>query len=121
MDKEKLQSEGIIKEETIGFLKSKLNMQTGTLILTNKRVYLEITKSNVTYGGIAGLIISLLVKNKPKPVFDIENKTIQNIAQGKHGLAKNILEITDMQNITYRILVKSYPEWEELLKKASGK
>ncbi len=121
MDKIQLQSEGLIKEEKIGFLKSKLQMHPGVLFLTNKRIVCETTKPTVTLGGIAGLIISLLVKNKPKTIFDIENKTIQSVTQGKHGLAKNILEISDMNNNTYKILVKSYPEWEELLKKATGK
>jgi hypothetical protein len=120
MDKEKLQSEGILKEEAIGYLKSALNMQQGNLVLTNKRLILDAHKTTVAVGGILGALLKKKVE-EDKAIFDLEHSNIQRFVQGKHGVQKNVLEITDKQNNTYRIIVKDYPEWEGALKKVTGK
>lgn len=119
MDKAKLQSEGILKEESIGYLKSALNLQQGNLVLTNKRLFLDAHKTTVG-GGILGNLLKKKVE-QDNTIFDLEPGNIQSVAQGKHGAQKNVLEITDKQNNTYRIIVKDYPEWEGLLNKVLGK
>lgn len=120
MDKEKLQSEGILKEEAIGYLKSSLNLQQGNLILTNKRLFMDAHKTTVGGGGILGALLRKKVE-EDKAIFDLDYNNIMAIVQGKHGAQKNVLEITDKQNNTYRIIVKDYPEWEGALKKVIGK
>lgn len=112
--KEELAKEEILKEEKIGYLKSKLNLMQGTLYLTTNRLVLDAHKAGVGGFGILG---SLLKKNVEKKSFgfNLEFKDIKNVAQGKHGVQKNILEITDNQNETFRIMVKDYQEWENEL------
>ena len=113
--KEELASEGILKEEKVGYLKSKLNMMQATLYLTPDRVVLDAHKTGV--GGL-GLLGALLKKKVEKKSFgfNLAFKDIKGIAQGKHGVQKNVLEVTNQQDETFQILVKNYQEWESELK-----
>lgn len=36
---------------------------------------------------------------------------IKTIAKGKHGFQDNVLELTNIHDETYRILVKNFDEW----------
>ena len=116
MDKTSLQTEGIIKEEKIGYLKSKFSMRPGTLVLTPKRIVMESQPPTFYSGGLLGILIQKMLQKKSVTA-DIPLSNIQTLTQGKHGLAKNILEITDKQNNQYRILVKNYGDWENAIKK----
>ncbi|MEP0357430.1 hypothetical protein [Paraglaciecola sp.] len=49
--------------------------------------------------------------------FNLKLGEIKRISQGKHGVQKIVLEITDSNNETYRVIVKDYQEWESQLKK----
>jgi len=109
--KEELTKEGIIKEEKVGQLMSKLNLIPGTLYLTHHRLVLNAHKTGTSGLGILGVIIKKQVENK-KFGFNLEFKDIKRIAQSKYGLQKNIMEITDTDNKTYRIFVKNYQVWE---------
>ncbi len=106
-------SEETLKEEKVGYLKSKLNLLQGKLVLTRSRLVLDAHKTTAG-GGILGLILKSRVEKKNYG-FDLELKRIKNIEQGKHGLQKNILEVTDDNENTYRILVKDYQEWADML------
>lgn len=112
---EQLQSEGIIKEEKIGYLKSKMNLMQGNLYLTPKRLVLDAHKTGVGGFGLLGAILKKKVEEKSFG-FNLELSEIKDIAQGKHGVQKNVLEITDSQDETYRIVVKDYQEWYDQLK-----
>ena len=116
MDKEKLQAEGILKEEAVGYLKSALNLQQGNLVLTNKRMVLDAHKTQAP-----GFTLFRKKVEQDKDIFDLEHSNIQLVAQGKHGVNKNVLEITDKNNNSYKIIVKDYPEWQGLLDKAMRK
>ncbi len=108
--KEELLKEGILKEEKVGYLKSKLNLMQGTLYLTSNRLVLDAHKTGVGGLGILGSILKRQVEQKSIG-FNLEFKDIKEITQGKHGVQENVLEITDKQNDTYRIIVKEYQEW----------
>lgn len=112
--KEQLIEEGILKEEKVGYLKSKLNLMQGTLYLTTNRLVLDAHKAGM--GGL-GILGALLKKQVEKKVFgfNLEFKDIKEIKQGKHGVQKNVLEVTDSQNETYKIIVKNYHDWENEL------
>ncbi len=112
--KEQLQSEGIIKEEKIGYLKSKVNLMQGNLYLTPKRLVLDAHKTGVGGFGIIGAILKKKVEEKSFG-FNLELSEIKTITQGKHGVQKNVLEITDSNDETYRVIVKDYAEWEQQL------
>ena len=115
MKKEELTQEGIQKEENIGYLKSALNMQQGKLTLTPKRLHLEAHKTTVGGGGLLGAFLKKKVEAEQE-IFNLEFNNIASVEQGKHGVQKNVLEITDKQNNKHRIIVKDYPEWEAALK-----
>ena len=96
--KEELLKEGILKEESVGFLKSKFNLMQGRLYLTQTRLVLNAHKTTVNSGGIIGAVAKAIVE-KPKWIFNIELTDIVKITEGKHFLRrKNILEITDKEN-----------------------
>ena len=113
--KDQLQEEGIIKEEKIGYLKSKVNLLQGNLYLTPKRIVLDAHKTGVGGFGLLGAILKKKVEEKSFG-FNLELGEIKAVAQGKHGVQKNVLEITDSNDETYRIIVKDYQEWESQLK-----
>ncbi|MGV6861428.1 MAG: hypothetical protein ACWA41_06635 [Putridiphycobacter sp.] len=109
------QSEKIVKQEKIGYLKSKLNLMQGVLTLTPNRLILEAHKTGV---GGRGLLDTFLRKQVEKKNygFALERSQIKAVNQGKHGVQKNVLEITNPENETFRIIVQDYQEWEDLLK-----
>lgn len=112
--KEELVKEGIQKEEKVGYLKSKVNLMNGTLYLTSGRLVLDAHKKGVGGLGILGALLKQKVEKKSFG-FNLEIKDIKKVTQGKHGATKNVLEITDKHNETYRIIVKNYQEWENEL------
>ena len=113
---EELKQEGITKQEDIGYLKSKINMLQGTLYLTPKRLVLDAHKTGVGGFGLLGAILKRKVEEQSFG-FNLELKDIKSITQGKHGVQTNVLEITDLDNNQYRILVKDYNEWNIALLK----
>lgn len=112
-----LKKEGITKQEQIGYLKSKLNMLQGNLYLTPSRLVLDAHKTGVGGFGLLGAILKHKVEKKGYG-FNLELNQIKSISQGKHGVQKNVLEITDSSNNIYRIIVKDYDEWENELSKS---
>lgn len=112
---EELEVEGIEKQEAVGYLKSKINLQQGCLFLTPSRVVLRAGKSTVGGLGLLGVLLSRWV-GKKVTVFDLPWAQVASIQQGKHGFQKNVLEICDHAGATFRVLVKDYEEWDGLLK-----
>ena len=106
----------ILKKEEVGYLKSALNLMPGTLILTPGRIYLDAQVARASGFGLLGALLRSR-KVKIHRIFDLELTGIKAVSQGKHGIQKNVLEIMDTQNKTYRIIVKNYAEWENLLRK----
>lgn len=104
-----------IKKEKVSYLKSKIGLLNGVLYLTNNGLLLIANKTTIA-SGLLGRLLKKKVEEK-KYGFNIELSQIKNINQGKHGLQSNVLEILDHQDNTYRIIVKSYKNWEQILKK----
>lgn len=102
--------EGILKEEKIGYLLSKLNMHQGNLYLTSQHLVMDTQKPKANLFGLIGALLAKPRANDTR-VFEMDLKNITKIEQGKHGLAK-VLEVTTNENNTYRIIVKNYDEWE---------
>lgn len=113
--KEKLVQVGIQKSEKVGYFKSKFNLLQGTLNLTPDRLILEAHKTGVGGFGALGFLLKMKVEKKNFG-FNLRFEEIITIKQGKQGVQRNILEITDNQDTTYRILVNNYQEWESELK-----
>jgi hypothetical protein len=107
--------EQVTKREEIGYLKSKMNLMEGVLRLTPTRLILEAHKMGVGGFGILGSIMKRKVEQKVFG-FDIALSEIKEITRGKHGVQKNVLEITVATDEMYRILVKDYADWESALK-----
>ena len=103
--------DNILKLETVTYLKSRVDLHEATLIMTPEKILLRANKAN-------SLLNSFFRKEKEKAitVFELNYKKIDRVSQGRHGVQKNLLEITDKQNYTHRILVKNYHEWENAIK-----
>lgn len=112
--KEELKNEGIIKEEDVGFLKSKLNLLQGTLYLTPNRIALDAHKQGAGGFGLLGSALKKKVEKKSFG-FNIEFGNILKVEQGKHGAEKNVLEITDNNGEMFKVIVKNYQEWQSAL------
>lgn len=106
--------EKIIKEEKIGYLKTKIMLMQGTLQLTDKKLKLEAHKTGVSGFGILSAILKRKVESKTFG-FNVSLSEITSITQGKHGGIKNVLAIEINNQEEYRILVKDYSEWALLL------
>ena|ERR1700749_532677 len=113
MKTQELVTHTILKKESVGYLKSKFNLQQGILIMTDERIFLEIETPAGGSGIFGGLLKSR--SEKANTVFNNKYWAILSVVQGKHGIQENILEITDLEN-TYRIVVKNYQEWAEAIK-----
>ena len=107
--------EEILKKEKIGYLQSKFNLMQGTLYLTPTKLILDAHKTGVSGLGILGAILKRKVEKK-KFGFSLHFKEIKSVSQGKHGLQKNVLEITDEFQERYNIIVKDYADWENEIK-----
>ncbi len=112
MNKNELQHEGIRKEESVGFLRNSINLIQAELYLTPRRLVLELDESNF---GFLGNLFRFGTKG-----FNLFLKDIKSVRQGKNGLQRNILEITDKANRTYRLMVQRYQEWEQAIRKLQG-
>lgn len=108
-------SEKIIKQEKVGYLKSKMMLLPGVLTLTETHLRLETHKTGVSGFGIIGAIIKRKVESQTFG-FNVSLSDVTSIFQGKHGVNKNILEIILIDKIEYRILVDDYTKWSLLLK-----
>lgn len=104
----------IIKEEKIGYLKTKVMLMQGTLQLWDNRLKLEAHKTGISGFGILGSILKRKVESKIVG-FDISLSEITSITQGKHGANKNVLVIEINKQEEYKVLVKDYYEWAQLL------
>jgi hypothetical protein len=106
----------IIKKEDVGYLKSSLNLMPGTLCITKDAICLDAHRAATNGFGLLGLLIRSAAKPKTKTIFALPISKVMTVKQGKHGLQKNVLEITDAEKNTYRIIVKDYSEWENIIK-----
>lgn len=109
--REDLVNEGVVKEESVMHLKTKVIALQGKLFLTPKHLVLDSHKTGVSGLGILGMILKRQVEKKNFG-FEWELSDIKSIAQGKHGVQNNVLEVTNKNDETFRILVKNYQEWE---------
>lgn len=112
---EETANEEVIKEENVLHLKSKINALQGTLYLTPKRLVLESHKTTVG-GGVLGILLKSRVEKKNHG-FEFELSDITQLMQGKHGLQKNVLEVSSNKGEKFRVVVKNYQEWEEAINK----
>ena len=115
MENQQSDTTEILKKESVGYLKSAINLQQGTLFMTSKKLTLEAHKTGVGGFGLLGALLKSKVE-KVNTVFDLDYTSIQSVTQGKHGVQKNVLEITDKQNNVQRVIVKNYQEWEDAIK-----
>jgi hypothetical protein len=104
----------ILKKEAVGYLKSSFNLQQGTLLMTDQFIRLEAHKAGVGGLGLLGFLLKSKVE-KVNTIFHLHFDAVQSVEQGKHGAQKNILEITDNENIKHRIIVKNYSEWADAI------
>lgn len=105
----------IIKEEKVGYLKSKVMLMQGTLTLTETHLKLEAHKTGVSGFGVLGSLLKRKVESETFG-FNVPLSDITSVTQGKHGVNKNVLEIELIDQIEYRILVDDYSKWSLLLK-----
>ena len=109
---EKPMNETVIREEKVMHLKTKVTAYPGRLSLTSTHLRLESHKVGV--GGM-GLLVNLLNKHV------VEKKDLgfvwklEEIARIAHGRQNSVLEVTNTQGETFRILVNDYQEWESEL------
>lgn len=115
--RENLKDEGIIKEEKVLHLKTKVMALQGTLYLTSMSLVLDSHKTGVSGMGLLTTALNKQLVEKKNFGFDWKLQDIKKITQGKHGVQKNVLEVTNNNDETFRIIVKNYQEWEGELKK----
>lgn len=104
----------ILKEERVGYLKSKWMLMQGVLQLTETRIKLEAHKTGVSGFGVLGAIMKRKVESKVFG-FNVPRTDITAVKQGKHGLNTNVLVLVLIDQVEYRLLVDDYAAWSLLL------
>lgn len=104
----------ILKKESVGYLKSNVQVQKAVLYLTSRRMLLETQEEGRKKLGIIGSWFRRRLGNRDV-VFELDFSHIKFLQQGHYGLEKNVMEITDSQSNTYRVIVKNFAEWANLL------
>lgn len=99
-----------MKETNVLYLKSKINALPGSLELENDFLILHAHKQTVNVGGFLGAFLKKKVEEKNHG-FKWPVNEIKTITKGKHGFHNNVLELTNIHNETYRILVKNFDNW----------
>lgn len=115
MGKEAVEKKEIVKEESVGYLKTKVNLQQGILFLTSDRISLKSRKSAAKNQKEPESKIKNETK-KEATVFDLDIDKIQSVHNGEREMKNDVLEITDEHNVTHRILVKNSQEWLDAIK-----
>lgn len=106
----------VVKQEYVGYIKSRFQLWNGMLYLTSDRLIMEASPVAESETALALFNRS---KEKKEIKFDIARGDIQKIEKGRHGLNRNVLEITDLTGQVWKFIVKNYEEWEsELLHRA---
>ncbi len=111
-------TEDLIKQESMGviFFKKMYFGIEAEIAMTNTHLYLEADDCGIMRRGVLSFI-PFLKKQLQKIVliFDLPFSEIKSVTQGKYGMNPNILVITSKQELVYRIAVKNYKEWEDLI------
>ena len=117
METQAQNSSDIVKrDDNVLFLKSKFSAHTAILTLIDSKLNLEVEDSGIMRRGLIVFLPFLRSKLEIRSVvFDLGFSDIKSIAQGSHGLNKNVLEVTDKQNNVYCKVVKSYDDWANLI------
>lgn len=103
--------EQIIKQESVMYLKSSLNVMAGILYLTNHRLVFERSR-NMMFG-----LIGLLAKaNRGGVVLELPRGDIAGAVQGQHALNHKMLVVTTTSGTEYKFNAK-YQDWLPLLSK----
>ena len=116
---EDLIQEGIVHEEDAMYIKGKMKALIGKAYLTETRLAFLHKPMKINQGLLGNWIVKKMGKEpKEQMMFFLNLSDIQGVKQGKFGINKNVLEFSDTAGELYRVTVKKYPKWEELL---SGK
>ncbi len=99
-----------MKETNVLYLKSKIMALPGSLELENEYLILNAHKQTINLGGFLGSFLKKKVEEKNQG-FKWNVNEIKTVAKGKHGFQDNVLELTNIHDETYRILVKNFDEW----------
>ena len=105
------------REDDVLYLKSKFAGYDATLLATATGLHLETENSGALRRGIYQFLPFLKDKLQiVEVVVDLRWSDIKSIAQGKQGFSSNVLEISARDGQTYRLIVKSYADWESVIK-----
>lgn len=118
MEIEDLKEEGILKSESVDYLKTKIDLLSATLVLTRKRIILKANKTGINGFGL----LAAFLKSKAERsniIFNLRNEEVLFLSRIKQGLQANVLEITDRYDNRYRMIVNNCQEWEEAMNRSA--
>jgi hypothetical protein len=115
-------SNQVLKKESVYYIQSRFNKKQANLLVTLNYLILEIPKSSFlvevfNYLLRFGVFVNVpqITSKKTVKVFEIDVDNIDVIEQGLDGIQKNVLEITTKKKAKYRICVKNYRTWSNVL------
>ncbi len=102
-----------------GRFKSKLNLQFGAVVLTDRRLVFANRGGRWlwAFGAIGGLIQALRKKIPENVELSIPRDQIASAQQGKQGMNKHILELTTTTGESHRFNAKPVGEFLEPLQR----
>jgi hypothetical protein len=105
MAKMKLEpGEQVLKEGSVGYLKSRIRMLQGRAYLTDQRFVHTNNARGVAVGGLFGALM------KPQVDLDLQLGAITRMTRDEHGRNKEVLKIGTGQGEEHRLIL-SLDEW----------
>lgn len=108
-------SEQILFEDGYArYVKGKLNLVPGKLILTNQRLAFERRSPVASSFGLLGiLILGPLLRGKV--TVDLPRMQLASFSQGKYGRNQNVVRIAGTDGAEYNFLVSKFDQWASRL------
>ncbi|GAO21879.1 hypothetical protein ALISP_1699 [Alicycliphilus sp. B1] len=107
----------IVDNELGSYIKSAINVDTGDISLTNRRIVFCGKMGAYAKLAVFGGLAVLGAGKAPKIHFQIILKDIDKIELGKHGFAKTFIATTK-EGKTYKFQVRKYDKWVAALSTA---
>ena len=108
--------EKVVRGDTASYVKGKLNVASGKLTLTDRRLVFE--QSSViasAFGLLGALVLAPLLPRKV--VMDLPLGQVASFSRGQYGLNKNVVMITARDGKEYRFAAK-FESWVPVLSMA---
>lgn len=107
-------AEPVLATSNGGLIKGKMNVVFGRVELTARAVVFHQRSRLWMMFGLLGALLSM--RSRGKRALELELTAISQLARGKYGLNKKILDVTMADGSTHRLMVDKYDDFTAQLR-----